>query len=86
MIKKMFDFTNSELWSKIIYLGCYTGLIGVMIFISIKIISCEEDEKTCLYAFKKYKHFIFMFSIPVKKWLIVFTFTCWTHNSIFYEV
>lgn len=76
MIKKVFDFTNSLLLSKINCLGCYTGLIGTMIFISIKIIGYEEDEKLVYMHSKNASilFFIFMFSIPVAKMINRFYF------------
>lgn len=76
MIKKIFDFTNSELLSKIICLGCYTGIIGVMILITIKIFGCEEDEKLVYMHSKNASiiFFVFMFSIPIAKMINRFYF------------
>lgn len=76
MIRKIFDFTNSALLSKIICLGCYTGFIGVIIFISIKMFGCEEDEKF-IYMHSKNASLIFlilMFSIPIAKMINKFYF------------
>lgn len=76
MIRKIFDFTNSALLSKIICLGCYTGFIGVIIFISIKMFGCEEDEKL-IYMHSKNASLIFlilMFSVPIAKMINRFYF------------